>query len=243
MANTCLFRQYVVISTQHWQVLIFLFIMGSVISIYVDESGNLGEKDRYFTIAAIACKDEKAFHRIKRIFKDACLDLSPDNSKPLDEVHSTLLTFEQRQDLLNKLSHRADHEIFLLVADKNHLTFELSDKNRNIGYNYLAGILVKRLVRKYNDDIQLTFDGRSTKVTSRDSLLDYLRIKSNIEWGYKHNLELKQADSRNVYCLQAADLLANVTYRAYRDDQQHLLDLARPRIDTVVEFPLAKFNT
>ncbi len=209
---------------------------------YVDESGNLGKNGKYFTIAAIAVDDKKAYHRIARIMKQACLELAPEGEKPLDEVHSTLLKFEQKQDLLNKLATRADHEIFILVADKKHLTFELSDKNRNIGYNYLSGILVKRIVRKYDDDICFTFDGRSTKVTSRDSLLDYLRIKSNIEWGYKHNLDLRQSDSRSVYCLQAADLLANVSYRAYRDDKHHLLDIAKPRIETVIEFPFAKFN-
>ncbi|PID32031.1 hypothetical protein CR970_02680 [Candidatus Saccharibacteria bacterium] len=210
--------------------------------IYVDESGNLGKNGKYFVIAAIVTDDKKAFQRIKRIMKKACLEFADEGAPPLDEIHSTLLSFTQRQDLMNKLSNRADHGIFLLVADKKHLTFELSDQNRNIGYNYLSGILVKRIIRKYDDDTCFTFDGRSTKVTSRDSLLDYLRIKANIEWGYKHTLELKQADSRSVYCLQAADLLANVSYRAYRDNRHNLLNIARPRIETIVEFPFAKFN-
>lgn len=218
-------------------------IINIMIGVYIDESGNLGKDGRYFTIAAVACHDAKAFHRIKRIFKQACLDYSDDATKPLDEIKTTLLKFEQKQALLNELALRPDHEIFILVADKNHLTFELSEKSRNIGYNYLCGVLAKRILKKYNYGICLTFDGRTTKVTSRDSLLDYLRIKGNIEWGYKHKLEVKQADSRAVYCLQAADLLANVSYRAYRDDKKHLLNIVESRIETIVEFPFAKFNT
>lgn len=31
--------------------------------VYVDESGNLGKNDKYFTIAAIVCTDQKSFSK------------------------------------------------------------------------------------------------------------------------------------------------------------------------------------
>ncbi len=209
--------------------------------VFIDESGNLGRSGRFFTMAAIVCGCAKAATRLKRIMKQACLEYAP-GDQPLPEIHATHLGFERKQKLISKMITRADHQVFILAADKRHLSFQLAAQNRNIGYNYLAGILVKGIVRKFDEDICLTFDERSTKVTSRDSLLDYLRMKASFEWGYRRRLEFCQADSRQVYCLQAADLVANVSYRAYQYQHTHLLDLLRPRIEQVVEFPYAKFN-
>lgn len=207
---------------------------------YLDESGNLGKSGRYFVISAIVCEDKKSFYRLKRIMKKACLDFS-ENSMPLDEIHSTLLSFGQKQSLLVKLETRADHEIFTLIVDKKNATkFKLPDKN--LIYNYLSGLLTKRIIDKYDDDITLNFDSRSTKIVSRNSLVDYLRIKANIEWGYKHQLLVLQSDSKNAYCIQVADLVSNVIYRSYRDHKDHLVNIMRPSIKIIEEFPRKDFN-
>ena len=210
--------------------------------VYIDESGNLGTMGRYFVLAAIVFNDAKASNRIKRIMRKACKNFAEAGCRPLEEIHSTKLTFQQKQTLLNKFASKSDHEIFILVADKNHIAFQLSNVNRNIGYNYLAGLLVKSIVRKYDDDLCFVFDGRSTKITSRDSLLYYLSARASFDWGYKHKLDLSQSDSRQAYCLQATDLISNVTYRAFRDNKHHLSQIVQPHIEDIIKFPHTKFG-
>lgn len=211
-----------------------------MVTAFIDESGNLGTADRYFVLAAVVCSNDSSKNRIKRIMKKACLDCSSDG-KPLEEIKSSELNFTQKQKIVNKLVGKADHEVFILVCDKNHIEEHLKDK-KNIIYNYLSGFLVKRIVRKYNDDVRIIFDERSTKVKSMNSLLEYLQTKVHIEWGFTKNFTVEQSDSKSMYCLQAADLVSNITFRKYERGKSHLLELLDPRIESVVEFPFAKFG-
>jgi hypothetical protein len=213
-----------------------------MIRAYLDESGNLGIDGRYFVISAVVCPDEKSAYRVKRIMKKACLDFAEEGADPLEEIKSYELGFEQKQGLLTKLASKADHDVFLLIADKHNIDLFKRNIPLNVIYNYLCGVLAKRIIRKYNEDICFTFDQRSTKVKSMNALSDYIQTKAYTEWNFKHNLEILQRDSKSVYCLQAADLMANVAYCSYRDNRTHLLDISASRIEDKVHYPFATFG-
>jgi hypothetical protein len=209
-----------------------------MIDVFIDESGNQGKSGKYFIIAAVVCSDAHSKDRLKRIFKKACLEYSSSNT-PLKEIKSSSLKFPRLQELLNKVAQRTDHEIFILALEKKHLKTGLEP---NLDYMYLSGVLIKRILKKYDDDIRITFDARDVKQTSLTSIADYLRIKAMVDWGFKHKLEIKRRESHLVYCLQAADLLAHVTYKNYTYGQEHLLNIVKPRVEEVIEFPLGKFG-
>jgi hypothetical protein len=109
-------------------------------------------------------------------------------------------------------------------------------------YMYLSGVLIKKILKKYQGDIRITFDARDVKATSLTSIADYLKIKAAVDWGFKQKLEVIRKESHTMYCLQAADLIAHVTYRKYKDGHEHLLSIVMPRIEGRIEFPLGKFG-
>ncbi|MDB5183155.1 MAG: hypothetical protein JWO47_939 [Candidatus Saccharibacteria bacterium] len=209
-----------------------------MIEVFIDESGNQGKRGKYFIISAVVCSEPHSKERLKRIFKKACLKFSEDGI-PLREIKSSSLSFEQLQTLLNKVALRTDHEIFIMALDKKHLKTGLGT---NLDYMYLSGVLIKRILKKYNDDITITFDARDVKQTSLTSIADYLMIKAAVDWGFTHKLEVKRKESHLVYCLQAADLLTHVAYRRYADNNKHLLSIVAPRIEEIIEFPVGKFG-
>lgn len=210
-----------------------------MVEVFIDESGNQGSQGKYFIIAAVVCPTNRTRFRLKRIFKKACLKYSKEDA-PLPEIKSNALGFEQLQELLNKMALRPDYSLFILVADKQHLKTNL---DHNLYYNYLSGVLIQRILSKYADDVRITFDARDVKQTSLTSIADYLKIKAAIDWGFKYTLQVARKDSRTVFCLQAADLVAHVAYKKYSADGNHLFGLLRPRIEKLVAFPRGKFGT
>lgn len=212
-----------------------------MISVFLDESGNLGNGGEFFTIAAVAFSQTKGQNRLKRLMKRACLDYSP-NGKPLLELKANQLTFPQKQDILNKIAVRADHEIFYITAQKKYVTMLQQGRDKNLVYNYLAGILVMEIIRKYNDDICLNFDQRTTKVASMNSLKDYIRIKAYTTGRFQHTLHIGQYDSRSMYNLQTADILAGIINGSYVRTSKHLLSIIEARLESKIQFPKEKFD-
>ena len=142
-----------------------------VVRVFIDESGNLGQGGDFFTIAAVVFRDGQGCKRLSRLMKKLCLQLS-DTDTPLKEVKCNRLDLPQKQMILNRIALRADHEIFYITAQKKYVSLLQQAKDKNLTYNYLAGMLVLEIVRKYNDDITIHFDQHSTKVASMNSLPD-----------------------------------------------------------------------
>ncbi len=212
-----------------------------MIRVFLDESGNLGRGGDFFTIAAVAFSDPKGEVRLKRVMKKACLKYSSDTT-PLSELKANRLSLPQKQELLQKIAVRADHEIFYITAQKQHITMLQQGRDKNLVYNYLAGILTLEIIKKYNDDICLNFDQRTTKVASMNSLNDYIRLKAYTTGKFQHTLVVGQYDSKAMYNLQTADILAGVVNGSYVHQNKHLLKIIEQRLEAKIEFPIAKFD-
>ena len=69
----------------------------------------------------------------------------------------------------------------------------------------------------------MIFDRRATRVASRNSLVEYLLIKINLEKDDSRAIGIFQEDSREVYGLQAADLVANTIYKGMEGRNRELM--------------------
>lgn len=212
-----------------------------MVTVFLDESGNLGRGGEFFTIAAVVFSQSSGQNRLKRLMKKACLDYSPTDT-PLRELKANGLSFPQKQELLNKISVRADHEIFYITAQKKYVTMLQQGRDKNLVYNYLAGILVLEIIKKYNDDICLNFDQRTTKVASMNSLKDYIKIKAYTTGEFRHTLNVGQYDSHSMYNLQTADILAGIINGSYVRQNSHLIKIIETRLEAKIEFPRKKFD-
>ncbi len=215
---------------------------GNMITVYVDESGNLGRGGDFFVFGAVIYRDAKGSQRLSRMIKKERLRLSTTDT-PIDEIKSNKLLFEDRQRILNKIMFKPDNDIFYLVAHKKHLKLlQISIKDKtNLTYNYLAGMLLTAIARKYNDDIRVIFDQRSTKVTSMDSLKDYARIKVLSDPNFLHSIEFIQLDSKNDHGLQVADIISGTVYKAYENKKPHFLSVINGHVVGRIRFPQHKF--
>jgi hypothetical protein len=89
----------------------------------------------------------------------------------------------------------------------------------------------------------VTFDKRTTRIASKNSLLEYLMIKIQMEkYGFRRAM-IFQADSKEVYGLQVADLIANTIYQRLGGRNMELVRrLAEKRMLNINVFPRNCFD-
>lgn len=207
--------------------------------IYIDESGNLGVDGRYFVIAAILPSNPK---RVKNLVKNCCLHIGKETGTIPVELKGSDLSLPQRQNFINRLISKDDFSCSYIVADKNHLLPKILE-DKNVCFNYLASHLLKPILKGLSEDAQIIFDNHTVKVTSLNSLEDYIKIEAYTKWGFQHDLSIEFKDSKNYRNLQAVDVLSNTIYRKFDKNVNYPYDLLLPKFGYKVRFPFQKFGT
>lgn len=215
-----------------------------MIRVFIDESGSLGYRGKYFILAAAAFNTREGVTRASRLIRNEQIRLASERSLPsIEEIKSRQLTFPQRQRILTKLVSKPDIGIFYLVIDKPKVDLLMSNKPRNLIYNYFAKLLTDQIFSRYDDDFLVTFDQRSTAVKSMNSLVDYITINAYTQHRHiSHDVRVEQKDSKTYNNLQVADLLAGTVSQAYYCQSRHWLEIMKPNIVRADEFPWSTFE-
>lgn len=199
--------------------------------LHVDESGNLGKKDRFFVIVSVHFLNKK---RIKNFLKRYT------QKRNIAEAKGQVMNFKDRQYLLKKLSTKDDHFISYIVLDKQNLTKRKLFDDKNILFNYLCSFLFRRTIKNCQESISISFDNRTVKVASGNSLKEYLKIKAYAEWNFLNNLNIYHFDSKSNYCIQMADIISNTIFRKYNNEKDHFYNLLKIRES--IRFPQNTFG-
>lgn len=199
---------------------------------FIDESGDLGAKGRYFVVTLLTSQKSK---RISNFMRKFCVRNS------LQEVKASQLSFSQKQFIFNKLCSANDYTISYIVADKLSIDNKKILEDKNLCYNYLFSFLVKKTIRSTQEDITLLLDNHSTKVKSINSLADYIKIKAFTQWGFTHNLSIRYVDSKNSKVVQATDVVSNAIYAKYTYGKDHFY--RKLTISESIKFPYSKFGS
>ena len=205
---------------------------------YIDESGDLGLNGScFFVMAAVVFLDglatKKGTHLVRKMRKRL----------GVEELKSSRMSFTERQATLNKLMSIDGMNIFYFVAEKSRVELLHEDYSKNLIYNYFAKLLVDEIYASYHEKMQITFDARTTKVQSMNSLKDYLLIDAYTNHAKKcDEIEISQEDSRMMNNLQLADLVSGTVYQAYTRKKRHFLDTMGRKIRSANEFPEASFS-
>ncbi len=197
---------------------------------FVDESGDLGAKGKYFAIVLLAPQNGK---RISNFMKKFCA------KNLLGEVKGSNLSFQQKQDVINKLCSANDYSVSYIVADKENIDTKIFE-DKNLCYNYLFSFLVRKTIKSTTEDITIMLDNHSTKVKSINSLADYIKIKAYTQWNFRHNLNICYVDSKDSKIVQATDVVANAIYAKYTYGKTHFYNMVT--ISESIQFPYAKFG-
>ena len=201
------------------------------VTIFVDESGDLGTAERYFVIAILVPQNST---RISHFMRRFCI------KNNLQEVKASQLTFTQKQEIFNKLNSVDDYTVSYIVADKQNIDNKKLFEDKNLLYNYLFSHLIKKSIVDNKEDISIILDNHSVKVKSGNSLCDYIKIKAFTQWDYQSNLDIRYTDSKNSKNIQAIDVIANAIYAHYTYDKSHFYNMVK--INEAIEFPHGKFN-
>jgi len=200
-------------------------------TLFVDESGDLGTKERYFVMAMLAPQKSK---RITNFMKKFCA------KHGLPEVKGSQLSVPHKQEIFNKLCSANDYTLSYIVADKHNIDNKKLFEDKNLCYNYLFSFLVKKTIKSSQEDLCILLDNHSTKVKSINSLADYIKIKAYTQWGFRHNLHIRYTDSKDSKVVQATDVVANAVYANYTYETGHFYRMLT--ISESIKFPYSKFG-
>lgn len=198
---------------------------------FIDESGDLGMKGRYFIITLFAPQKSK---RITNFMKKFCA------KSTISEVKASQLSFPQKQLIFDKLCSANDYTISYIVADKLNIDNKKILEDKNLCYNYLFSFLIKKTIKSTQEDVTLLLDNHSTKVKSINSLADYIKIKAFTQWGFTRGLNIRYVDSKNSKVIQATDVISNAIYAKYTYNKDHFYK--KLTISESIKFPYSKFG-
>ncbi|MEI5841361.1 DUF3800 domain-containing protein [Lacticaseibacillus rhamnosus] len=192
------------------------------IDAFLDESGSITNKlsssCRYFTIA-VACVNHGDFFNVKRTVKRTEKKIIKDFPSVVTEkreVKSANLLPFQKEYAVRKIGE-APFQAFSIVADLKKVEERLRDGDKNILYNFMAKYLFQDIFDFYADisKLHIYFDNRTVKVTSRDTIFNYIK-SSILERGYySTDIQGSFVESENCPGVRIADHYSNVINRFY----------------------------
>lgn len=210
-----------------------------------DESGNLGNRGRYFVISCIDTENFKAIHNImkRKLFK--AKQIFPE----LATLHAHEIKAKDAYPCVKyhiaECLTRKEMTISYIVADLHHVKPQLLE-DKNIFYNYMMKLLLCRLITHQDDgsSIRILYDNHSTKVGSTNSLEEYIRLTLNYDRDIDAKLSFSSMDSdaADAYSVQAADYIANALYSHYEYGVSAYYSVLTKKFNHIDEFPYRTFG-
>jgi hypothetical protein len=194
------------------------------ISIYIDESGDLGSMkgSSFFTIAALIAKNRTRIERIPKRLRSRRLKKSI-RRKPELKFHNS--DDQTRKSILSMLVEEDDFFIATISIRKKSVRAELM-RHREDFYEILLARLINLILPQLSQGsrIGLTIDPRrSGKI--RDQTFDYrMRRKAEQQLkrlGWSHpSIGISRLDSQVSEGVQIADFIAGAIRRGYEMNDQ-----------------------
>ena len=221
------------------------------ISLYIDESGDLGIKGgRYFLISAIQIDKENQKTLSRRASRVIYRFKSRHNISKPTELKGWSLNNDQRMGLLDEILYNGIKVRYIVLDIKLTTMLLKKSDDKNACYNYLIQLLIKNLVVENPDlnKINLYLDNRSVKIGNRLSLKPYLYNKIILEQLEK-NTDIKRIEfnvnyleSESCYLIQWADIVANSLYKKYNSNDDRYYNKIKPYIIFESRFPSKDFG-
>jgi len=198
-----------------------------MITIFIDESGDLGFSKRssdIFVIALLMTTKPELIRRTVRKVRDT---IKKKNKAP-DELHWNSSNEVIKKRTLKRLSE-LDLELHLLILNKRKVYSYLQNEKDKL-YHYLSGLILDHACFDDNK-VKIIFDKRSKDRFVRADLSNYIHkkvINSNKDV-LVEVLHKRSVDDRG---LQAVDMIAGATFTKYQHNNSEFLDIIKHLITT-----------
>ena len=188
---------------------------------YIDESGDLGERGSRFHVHSCLLVDDPK--KLDRIIKNMRRYKFRKQLKDTQEIKANKSSDDLRNHVLLKLNEVEGAEVFFIVLEKKMVVSDYLKSNKNRLYNYVAGKLAMEIILD-NVNVEVRIDKSKGKLLLRDDFDVYFQDKlkqgSNIR-----NIEVHHSFSHNWSGLQFADMLAWACFQKFEHDCPDYIDL------------------
>lgn len=209
--------------------------------IFLDESGDLGwtfdkpnnngGSSRYITIAGIVIDPNEMKH-LNRYIADIYrkYNLTPKIEKKgpnIDETDSSYIL-----NNLNTVVKKAPSFRIIAITARKENVYEQLRKDRNIFYNYMLGVLLPDVLKKY-ESVNITIDKRTIKVESGRSFQDYIRVKCWGELNIKTAIECRYDSSDKNEGIWMADWMASFVWRHFENQNSNCFEIFNSSLKSI----------
>ena len=207
-------------------------------TVYLDESGDLGFKfskpymhggsSRYLTIAFFVVpnsKDKYLKRLVRKIYKKY-------NFQPGTEVKASDLNISHKNVIASEIKSliktHSDITVCSITVNKQGV-YEHIKKEPNLLYNYMMKLSILDKVNHLSK-FTLLRDNRSVKVSSGNSLAEYLQTTLWFEHGSETALIDKPSDSKQFLNLILTDWLNNIVWNYYEHKNESPFKILSPML-------------
>lgn len=208
------------------------------IVVYLDESGDLGwtldkpyrsgGSSRFLTIGALLVPSRRTHlpkRCIKRLYEKHRWEPS-EEKKWSDMTNGERTSFAEAARTLAQ--NNPDIQYLAITVRKENVQDHIrQDKNKL--YNYMINLLLTHEMAKH-DHVTFVPDPRSIKVSSGNSLHDYLQTNLWFEYNVSTRLHTLPCDSQASRNVQFADMLSGVVQSHIEDRRSPPWDILSPQI-------------
>jgi len=209
------------------------------VKVYIDESGDLGFRQKgssFFVIAALIIYDPLSIHRC---FAKVRKNRLKKKYREMPEFKYNNSSHEIKRRILSCIA-RSDVDITYSVLRKEQLDHHLRDKYQRV-YNYLTASLVAKSVRTLRliGDVNIVVD-KSLNRIQQDAFDDYMITKmferNNDEDLIKTPITIDHINSQDDPCIQAADFIAGALHYYYRTGNDEFFCIFEERIKLAYDY-------
>ncbi|MFH0836721.1 MAG: DUF3800 domain-containing protein [Candidatus Aenigmatarchaeota archaeon] len=188
---------------------------------YIDESGDLGEKgSKYMILAALMVKEP---FDLDRIIKNMRRNKFKKELRKANEISANSSSDAIIKYMLNKLNTLKEAKIFYIVLEKKKLFSQYLKNDKHKLYNYVAGKLARNISIN-NVDVNVRIDNSKGKQLLQQDFNDYF-IRNIKE---RSNIIKITIDHSYSHCwsgLQFADILAWSCFQKFEHNNSEYVDL------------------
>jgi hypothetical protein len=207
-------------------------------NVYLDESGDLGwsfdkpyrhgGSSRYLTIASLIIP-KTLIHKTKRIVRKV---YAARNESTSEELKGKDLNKNEKmrfiKSVISLLSSESSISIAAITVSKKNVQPHIrADANKL--YNYMVYFSILDKISK-QPSVDFIPDPRTIKVSSGNSLVDYLQIKLWFELNSATVIRHVPQESKASLNLQFADFISHIIWSRYEDSEIDVYNLIKPHI-------------
>ena len=190
--------------------------------IFIDESGDLGDKgSKYFIMAAVLVKDSKTLDKlIKKTRNRYKKDIGQAN-----EIKGFKTPPKVKKSILKKLNQK-NYETFIIVFDK-HYKYKIDyDYDNNKLYDIISSYLAKLI--DINDVTYIFIDKTKNKKIKMEEFNNL--FKNNLNNLNNYPVVIKHADSKKIKGIQIADIISWSAFQYIEKNNAEYYNLIKNKV-------------